>query len=82
VRVRALHQPGKEVVPDRFFWEAADKYDLLVDKERGILLRYAAIVKEKAFAVATVNHATFDEPIPDNVFSFTPESDTIVEIVA
>jgi hypothetical protein len=81
VRVRALYQPGKETVRDRFFWEAADEYDLLVDKERGILLRYAAIIKENAFAVAAVKHVTFDEPIPDNVFYFTPESDTIVQIV-
>ena len=82
VRVRAVFRKGKDVARDPFFWGAADEYELLVAKEQGILLRYAAKLRGQEFAIASVDHVVFDEPIPESVFSFTPPANTSVEIVS
>lgn len=80
IQVRATSRRGREVAWDSFFWTAADGYNFLVDKERGILLRYAALVGDQAFAVASVENIVFDEPIPDNIFSFAAAASTSIEI--
>lgn len=80
-RVRAVYRRGKELGRDAMFWGSADAYELLVDKERGILLRYAAIINQQEFAVASVDQIIFDETIPESVFSFTPPANTRIEVV-
>ena len=70
-RVRGTPRNTAHSIHDGIFWSTADEYDLLVDKERGILLRYAARLDGQEFAVAEVEHVSFDEPIPQDVFSFS-----------
>lgn len=82
VQVRAVFREGKEVARDPFFWGGADDYELLVDKERGILLQYAARLKGQEVAVAAVERVVFDAPIPDDVFVFAPPPDTTIELAA
>ncbi len=78
--VRAVPRKGKEVARDPFFWGGADDYELLVDKERGVLLRYAARLREQEVAIAAVEHVVFDAPIPDDVFAFNPPPNTTLEL--
>lgn len=80
LQVRAVFRRGKELACDPFFWSGADDYELLVDKERGILLRYAARLGEQEVAVAAVEHVVFDAAIPDDVFVFTPPPNTTIEL--
>ena len=82
VGIRAVFRKGKDLPRADFFWGVADEYELLVDKERGILLRYAAKLGEQEFAIASVDHVIFDEPIPEGIFSFTPPSNTSVHLVS
>ncbi len=82
VGIRAVFRKGKDLPRADFFWGAADEYELLVDKERGILLRYAAKIGGQEFAIASVDHVIFDEPIPEGIFSFTPSSNTSVHLVS
>lgn len=70
LRVRATYQKAKDRLHEAFFWASADQYDLLVDKEYGILLRYAALLDGQEFAVASVDSVVFDAPISDEVFAF------------
>jgi hypothetical protein len=70
IQVRATYQKGKNSLHEAFFWASADQYNLLVDQEYGILLRYAALLDGQEFAVASVENVVFDAPIPDEVFAF------------
>lgn len=74
LRVRATYQKGRNSIHEAFFWASADEYDLLVDQEYGILLRYAALLDGQEFAVSSVDNVVFDEPIPDEVFAFSSVS--------
>jgi hypothetical protein len=71
VQVRAIYQKGKNRLHEAFFWATADTLDLLVDREYGILLRYAALFNGREYAVSSVEQVTFDEPIPESVFEFS-----------
>lgn len=82
VQVKSVFRKGKDLARDPGFWGGADEHELLVDKERGILLRYAARLRGQEIAVASVEHVTFDEVIPDDVFVFTPPPNTSVELVS
>lgn len=82
LQVRAIARKGRDVARDPFFWGGADDYELLVDKERGVLLRYAARLRGEEIAVAAVEHVVFDAPIPDDVFVFTPPPNTTIELAA
>lgn len=82
LQVRAVFRKGKEMAHDPCFWGGADDYELLVDKERGILLRYAARLGEQDVAVAAVEHVVFDAAIPDDVFVFIPPPGITIELVA
>jgi outer membrane lipoprotein-sorting protein len=57
-------------------WNYIDQYEILVDAERGILLRYAGIVDGEEAGVMSVRSVRFDEPIPDEVFSDEPPKGT------
>ena len=50
----------------------ADCYELEVDRQLGILLSGTAIRVQEPFHKITTLAATFDEPIPDETFRFTP----------
>lgn len=67
--IKATSRKGRDVNWDAFFWASADGYEFLVDKERGILLRYAAKFRDQEFAVASVENLIFDEVINESVFS-------------
>lgn len=68
IQVRAVYQKGQDYIPEGFFWSCADEYNLLVDQEYGILLRYSAILNGQEFAVSAVDQVIFDEPIPHEIF--------------
>jgi hypothetical protein len=54
----------------------ADEYELLVDRERGVLLRTAALLHGEPFAVSEVTEIAFDEEFPPETFVFTlPEGE-------
>lgn len=72
VRVRATYRKGKDRLYESIFWATADEYELWVDAEYGILLRYSATLAGHEFAVASVDHVVFNAAIPDDVFTFHP----------
>ncbi len=72
IHVRATYQKHKESLYDAFFWATADEYYLLVDKEYGILLRYAARLNDTEYAVSAVDRVVFNAPIPPQTFVFIP----------
>lgn len=74
VRVQATYQKNRDQLHEAFFWATADGYELLVDAEYGILLRYAALLDGREFAVCAVEQVGFDEAIPDAIFSLTSDS--------
>jgi hypothetical protein len=71
VQVRATYRKNRESIVEEFFWCTADHYNLIVDKERGILLRYAGVIDGVEYAVSEVQQIAFDEPIPPETFIFT-----------
>jgi hypothetical protein len=70
VRVQATYRKNESRIYESFFWTTADEYELLVDKEYGILLRYSAKLPGQELAVSAVDHVSFDAMIPENIFSF------------
>jgi hypothetical protein len=78
LRVRARWM-GAE--PRPLLWEGVNEYEILVDRERGVLLRYAGIVDGEEAGVFSVCSVRFDEAIPDEVFSFEPPEGTRIVLV-
>jgi hypothetical protein len=72
IEVRATYQKREDTLHEAFFWATADEYRLLVDQEYGILLRYAALIDEIEYAVSSVEEVIFDQPIPPEIFVFSP----------
>jgi hypothetical protein len=61
----------------------ADAYELLVDRERGVLLRTAALLDREPFAVTEVGDLAFDETFPPETFVFElPEGESFREDVS
>ncbi len=58
--------------PNRLLGWGADDYELLVDDERGVLLRSAARIGGEEFQVTEIPDIAFDEDIPEGIF-FTDE---------
>jgi outer membrane lipoprotein-sorting protein len=56
----------------------ADEYDLFVDAERGILLRAAAFLDGREFAVSEVTELAFDEPLDPSLFTYAPLEGEVV----
>jgi hypothetical protein len=50
-------------------WWGADEYEVLVDVERGVLLRCASRLGGKDFDALEVEEIHFDEKLPEDVFS-------------
>ncbi len=82
VRVRAKFRPGRNLPWEPLFWSMIDDLELLVDRERGVLLRYTAQFNRETFADASVKEIFFDELIPEEVFSFIPPPGTSVDVVS
>lgn len=80
IQVKAVPRKGKEGVQESF-WIEADEFELLVDKERGILLHYSAKLDGYEYAVVSAESIAFDEPIPEGIFSFTPAPNTLYVVV-
>jgi hypothetical protein len=71
IRVRGL--PRRKLVDGiapALLWLGASEYNLLVDAERGVLLRATASMDDEEFAGSEFVHVVFDEAIPDSVFTF------------
>ena len=52
-----------------FLWDDSDALQLIVDAERGIILRCAAMVGGAEAAVIEVRRVRFDEQLPVNLFA-------------
>jgi hypothetical protein len=50
------------------FGGLADELALVVDRERGVLLRVAVVVAGEELSVAEITEIAFDEPLPTGVF--------------
>jgi outer membrane lipoprotein-sorting protein len=57
-------------------WEYVDEYEVSIDQERGVILRYAGIVDGEEAGVFSVRSVRFDEAIPDEIFSYEPPDGT------
>jgi outer membrane lipoprotein-sorting protein len=52
----------------------ADEYRLLIDRERGVVLRVAALLEGEEFWVSQFDELVFDEKLGRETFVFTPPS--------
>ena len=82
LRVRGVYRRGKDLPWEPFFWKLAEAQEFLVDVERGVLLRYTSWVGGQRLAQAAVQRVVFDQPIPEEVFSFIPPPGARVEVIA
>ncbi len=64
VRILAMDDHG----PNGLLRRGADDYELLVDAERGVLLRSAARTKDEEFQVTEVLEIAFDEVLSEDIF--------------
>lgn len=83
IRVRGL--PRATVVPSEsppLMRIGANRYDLLVDAERGVVLRCEAYFDDQAFSGWEMSRVAFDLDIPDEMFKFIPSPGTSVHQVA
>ncbi len=62
------------------WWRGADSYELLVDAERGVLLRFAAVADGVEFAGHEVLEVKFDDELPEHLFRHTPRPGTVVSV--
>jgi hypothetical protein len=69
---RAIPRYRERVATDDFFY-VGDHYDVVVDLERGVLLKYAAVKGDMVYAEARVETIAFDQSIDESVFSTTRE---------
>jgi hypothetical protein len=79
IRVKALRR-----APEcRAFFRASElEYNLLVDAETGVLLRYASMVEDREAWRLNVTAVRFNQPIVDDVFAFQPPEGTSVKLTA
>ena len=59
---------GLDVHPDPLYW-GADEYEVLVDAERGVLLRCASRLAGEDFDALEVEEIHFDERFPEDTFA-------------
>lgn len=68
--VRLVGVPVKEWEgPPEPLWWGADEYEVIVDAERGILLRCASRLGGKDIDALEVEEVYFDEQLPEDVFA-------------
>ncbi|HJQ29787.1 MAG TPA: hypothetical protein VJ827_10620, partial [Rubrobacter sp.] len=68
LRVEATKPGGWETIPEPL-WSGADDYELMVDAERGTILRLASRLAGRAFDVTEVLEVSFDEGFPEGTFA-------------
>lgn len=70
-RFRGFWDDGGRDVWRRFLLPpGADEYELLVDAERGVILRSAARLDDEDFRVTELTEVAFDEELPPETFTF------------
>ena len=62
------------------WWDDADEYELLVDAERGTLLRLRVSHNGEELAGHEITEIEFDSPIPDHMFTFAPPAGVRVSV--
>lgn len=74
LRVRGRPRVGQELVhyPGLHMLESADACELLVDRERGVVLKVAFFLDDDEFSGSSFTEIAFDEHLPDEVFVFEP----------
>lgn len=77
IRVRA--EPNGNNGP-RHWWERVESCELLVDAERGVLLRLAGIAEGREVIGHEVTGIEFDGPVDDGEFRFSPPDGAAVEM--
>lgn len=70
--IRVQGKPTGENSDLWWWWEGADEYELLIDAEKGTLLRLGVSRNGEEFAGHEVTEIEFDAPISDDMFTFTP----------
>lgn len=65
ITVEATRRPGADF---HHFGLLADRLNLTVDKERGVLLRTAVVVDDEEISVSEIVEITFDEAISPDLF--------------
>jgi hypothetical protein len=68
VRLRGVPVEEWEGPPEPLWW-GADEYEVVVDAERGVLLRTASRLGGEDFAALEVEEIYFDERFPEDVFT-------------
>lgn len=72
VRATATPRGRPHVAVDPPLIPGADRYELEIDAEHGLLLRGASLLREEPFALTEVDLVAFDEPFPLETFSYEP----------
>jgi len=73
IHVRATPRAGESEWSG--FWgftPGADEYDLLIDAERGVLLRVEARLENEPVGITELLEVAFDEELPEEIFRFEP----------
>lgn len=71
--IRISAKPRRELSEAIFrLGPGADEYELVVDAERGILLRTAAYLEGEPFSTTDVTEIAFDEALDPEIFQFQP----------
>lgn len=82
IRVLSRPSPRDAFLPDTFRpLDDAWPRELLVDAERGVLLRSISLLDGEPFALTEVVGIVFDEPIPEERFVFEPPAGVSVRDV-
>lgn len=74
LRVRGRPRAGHEFAhyPGLHMLESAEACDLLVDRERGVVLKVAFFLDDDEFSGSSFTEIAFDEQFPGEVFVFEP----------
>ena len=65
---------------EKLLWRDGDEYELLIDAERGALLRLACRLDGKEIDVVEVTSIEFDCDLRDSLFTLAPEADMSVTV--
>lgn len=78
IRVDASYERNREIFwLEDHIWTRADRYRLLVDAERGIVLRCAAVIDAQEVVIEEVEEVVFDELLRDEVFQIPADPSRI-----
>lgn len=73
LRVRGIPRPDGRLWP-HWLPCGADEYEFHADAERGCLLSVAGLFGGEVFELSEVTQITYDEPLADGLFQFTPQA--------